>query len=635
MKRLLITLLVLLNLSALGQTTTTADRVVARQSLYVKDWWVDSVARDTSFSGKTRAVPTADAVYRMVQGRTLAGGTLTLSDTLASTKETFSGSTATTRTLGQTPYATYNLQVFLNGVLLPTADYSVSGQTLTLNFTPEASDVITVFYPVLGGGASAWADLTGKPTTLSGYGITDGDTVRVATTAPTTTNFYFLPTDTSLNVYHAGVWFKFRANAVAAGPTTLSTPGSFSATAASSSQINLTWSDVSGEASYELQRGSVSDYSDAVTIHSPAAGSTSYNNTGLAASTTYYYRLRAVGDGTAYATSAWATTSATTQSAADVTPPALTAATVELAAMDQVVLTYSEALNTTITPQAAWYAVRLGGSNTAVLSVAYSGSTQLILTLAAAAQKGQTIEMDYTSAAGRLQDAAGNLAASLSAQAVQNNIPSDLAHLWLAESGVTNAGGFASAWADGIANLSWTQNTVGAQPAIDAADADYGNTLVFDGANDNTTAHTAVGQGTAVTICATVKGWNAGTIISNRWNYAGGGNWWTLKGTSLELGNPSETLSFGTVPTKAVLIVVISSSGAKAYVNGVEVATSSSAFNIASGTDDMLLGGIFDGNGLAQVGGGEVAELRLYNSAKTPTEVAAISEQMRIRNNVY
>jgi hypothetical protein len=107
MKRLLIALLVLVNLSAMGQTLT-GDRVVVRQSLYLKDWWVDSVGRDTSFAGKTRVVPTADAVYRMVSGRMGGGSTYTptittaaASTTLTAAYETwvFTGAAAATFTL--------------------------------------------------------------------------------------------------------------------------------------------------------------------------------------------------------------------------------------------------------------------------------------------------------------------------------------------------------------------------------------------------------------------------------------------------------------------------------------------------------------------------------------------------------
>jgi hypothetical protein len=70
MKRLFIALLVLLTLVSVqgfSQQTQTADRVVARQSLYLRNWWLDSVKRDTSFFGAVRSIPTADAVGRYVK----------------------------------------------------------------------------------------------------------------------------------------------------------------------------------------------------------------------------------------------------------------------------------------------------------------------------------------------------------------------------------------------------------------------------------------------------------------------------------------------------------------------------------------------------------------------------------------
>lgn len=82
-----------------------------------------------------------------------------------------------------------------------------------------------------------------------------------------------------------------------------------SATAASSSQINLSWNNPTGtEAGYKIERStsSGSGYSQIATT-----SSTSYSSTGLSGSTTYYFRVRAYtspgGDG-AYSSVANATT---------------------------------------------------------------------------------------------------------------------------------------------------------------------------------------------------------------------------------------------------------------------------------------------------------------------------------------
>jgi hypothetical protein len=75
MKRLLIFFLLLFSLArGEAQTTTTSDRVVTK-SLYLRDWWVDSVKRDTNFLGAARSIPTAAAVYNFVAGRGAPGYT--------------------------------------------------------------------------------------------------------------------------------------------------------------------------------------------------------------------------------------------------------------------------------------------------------------------------------------------------------------------------------------------------------------------------------------------------------------------------------------------------------------------------------------------------------------------------------
>jgi hypothetical protein len=82
------------------------------------------------------------------------------------------------------------------------------------------------------------------------------------------------------------------------------------ATAVSSSQINLSWADNSNnENGFAIERktGSGGTYAEIATV---GAGVTSFQNTGLTASTTYYYRVLAFNaDGdSAYSNEASATT---------------------------------------------------------------------------------------------------------------------------------------------------------------------------------------------------------------------------------------------------------------------------------------------------------------------------------------
>lgn len=149
------------------------------------------------------------------------------------------------------------------------------------------------------------------------------------------------------------VWTS-RTKSTTAALTQLSTPASFAATAASDTQINLTWADVANESSYLIE---VSDTGSGgwSTLATPAAGSTSYNHTGLTAETTKYYRIKAVGDGATYSDSAYATANATTDAASTTTIP-----TTNLSAY----WTFEEASGDFVDSHNAHHLVRSGGAST-------------------------------------------------------------------------------------------------------------------------------------------------------------------------------------------------------------------------------------------------------------------------------
>ena len=76
------------------------------------------------------------------------------------------------------------------------------------------------------------------------------------------------------------------------GTTPMNAPTSLTATAASSTQINLSWQDNSGsESGYRIERktGVSGTYSEIATVGTNVS---TYNNTGLTENTTYYYRVR-------------------------------------------------------------------------------------------------------------------------------------------------------------------------------------------------------------------------------------------------------------------------------------------------------------------------------------------------------
>jgi hypothetical protein len=104
-------------------------------------------------------------------------------------------------------------------------------------------------------------------------------------------------------------------------------PANLVATVGSSSQIDLTWTDVAtDETGYELDLATSSDFTIGLVTETLAANSDSYLATGLTAGTTYYFRVRAknlAGD------SEWATDDATTASSSSTVPPTSLTAYIE------------------------------------------------------------------------------------------------------------------------------------------------------------------------------------------------------------------------------------------------------------------------------------------------------------------
>lgn len=92
-----------------------------------------------------------------------------------------------------------------------------------------------------------------------------------------------------------------------------SAPTALSATALSSNQIELTWTDAAGklnpESSYRVERATSSDFTQNLVSFTTGASSKKFRATSLAGSQAYYFRVRAAN---AAGTSAWVTTNATT-----------------------------------------------------------------------------------------------------------------------------------------------------------------------------------------------------------------------------------------------------------------------------------------------------------------------------------
>ncbi|MBN4073480.1 S8 family serine peptidase [Mariprofundus ferrooxydans] len=174
----------------------------------------------------------------------------------------------------------------------------------------------------------AWVDASSNETGFKIERSADGGTtfVQIATTAANATSFANtgLPASTTFH-YRVRAFNNFINSAftATANTTTLAfvaAPTTLIATAASSSQINLTWVDASNnETGFKIERSS----NGGVTftqIATTAANANSFNNTGLPASTTFHYRVRAFNN---FINSTF-TATANAATLADTTPPVIT-----------------------------------------------------------------------------------------------------------------------------------------------------------------------------------------------------------------------------------------------------------------------------------------------------------------------
>ncbi len=123
----------------------------------------------------------------------------------------------------------------------------------------------------------------------------------------------------------------FTNTAVATTQGAPAAPSNLSATAVSSSQINLAWTDnAANEAGFKLERST--DNVTFIAVATLVANTTSYSNPSLAASTTYWYRIRAY-EGTnnsAYSNTASATTQSPPAAPSNLTATAVSSSRINL-----------------------------------------------------------------------------------------------------------------------------------------------------------------------------------------------------------------------------------------------------------------------------------------------------------------
>ena len=216
---------------------------------------------------------------------------------------------------------------------IATSGYSSEKNATTLSNTPAAPSGLTITSITSGSVILAWTDNSNNET---GFKIqrkqgATGTYTQIGTPGANATTY--TDNDTAL-LDGTQYYYKVSATNSAGdspfsnevnGITTLKVPTALTATAVSSSQINLTWTDNSAsETGYKIEQSPVDNlhYTQVGTV---GPNGTSYSATGLSEGTKYYYRVRAYN---AIATSAYSSEkNATTFSNIPVAPSGLTIST--------------------------------------------------------------------------------------------------------------------------------------------------------------------------------------------------------------------------------------------------------------------------------------------------------------------
>jgi chitodextrinase len=487
-----------------------------------------------------------------------------------------------------------------------TLTVTASGSTqINLAWGAATDDVGVTGYRVercAGAGCSTFAQIaTPTATSFSDTGLTAG----------TSYSYQVRATDAAGNL---GPYSVVASGVTLALPDTTppSAPGGLAAVATSQTQISVSWTaatDNVGVIGYQLERCSGSGCATFAQIAAPSA--TSFNDTGLTASTSYSYRARAV-DGAGNLGGYSAVASATTL-ASDLTAPTTpTGLTATAASASQVNLSWTASTdNVAVTG----YILQrcLGAGCSAWVTIATpTGTTYSDTGLSATTTYRYWV---------RATDAAGNLSAFSSIVTVTTLTPDT--------SGLVAAYGFDEGSGTTIRDASG-QNNNGVATATTWTAGKFGNALVFNGTSSQVTIPDApsLRLTTAMTLEAwvfptsTPTGWRA-IVDKNIDGYylmastdngnrpAGGGTW-----TS---GNQN-TFGPAAIPVNSWTHLATTFDGAtiRLFVNGVQVASVAQTAPLSPTADTLQIGADFYPT---EYFAGLIDEVRIYNRALSPAEI--------------
>lgn len=288
--------------------------------------WADNATNESGYSVERSPNGTTWTVIASLPGDSIA-----YADATVAAGTSYSYRVRASNAAGASPYS--NVATLTMPALPPSAP---TGLALTVNSSSQIS--------------LKWTDTATTETSYSVERSADGVTYTVAATLGANSVSFAATGLSSATKYffrvRCGNAGGFSAYSTALSATTLPTapsaPSGLAATAASAAQINLAWVDnATNETGYSVERSA-----DGVTftvIASLGANVTSYSNTGLAASTLYYYRVRAsnTGGNSAYSAVASTKTQASTPSLTSA-PAAPSGLTLTAASRSQINLKWTD-----------------------------------------------------------------------------------------------------------------------------------------------------------------------------------------------------------------------------------------------------------------------------------------------------
>jgi hypothetical protein len=458
---------------------------------------------------------------------------------------------------------------------------------------------------------------SGPGTGFTNRGITVPDSDILEDQIVTTAGSY----TATATLTSAGAWimqlvaFKGGSSVVDTQPPTA--PGTLVATAVSQNQINLSWvaaTDNVGVTGYRIERCQGAGCASFAEIAAPTGTSTTFSDsTGLTASTSYSYRVRAI-DAAANLGPYSNTASATTQSP-DTTPPSAPGP-LAATAISGTEIDISWGPATDNVGIAGYRIDRCQGVNCTAFS---KFGTLVTTTSFADTTLTPSTSYSYMVAA---QDFAGNLGpyTNVATATTLATNPSLVAAFSFGEGSGTTVTDLSGHGNNGtVANATWTTS------------GKYGNALSFNG---TTSIVTVVDSSSLhLTTAMTLEAWVYPTAVSATWRdvvYKATDNYYLEATTTQGVGFPAAAGTFGgndvqaygtatlALNTWSHLAATYDGSTLRLYLNGTQVGSLAQTGAMTPSASPLTIGGdsIF-----GQYFQGTIDEVRVYSATLTPAQI--------------